>query len=163
MADKLNLSAPWITYVQEVKALFKKDPEVRVEYDEDETYLKLFVENPHKADALTKILPVEKTFGNVILTIDVIPANVEESLSQTYKAAFEGNRAFNYLETVEGIFTNPISYVVFANEVVQFFNDDLNDIHGLKSTLYEDIARDVFEKKDGMCFCTDLPDEEISF
>lgn len=80
-----------------------------------------------------------------------------------YKAAFEGNAAFNYLETVEGVFTNPISYVVFANEVVQFFNDDLNDIHGLKSTLYEDIARDVFEKKDGMCFCTDLPEEEVSF
>lgn len=149
--------------MQEIKALFKKDPEIRVEYDEENVHLKLFVENTHKADALTNILPVQKTFGNVILTIDVIPANTEESLSQMYKAAFEGNAAFNYLETVEGVFTNPISYVVFANEVVQFFNDDLNDIHGLKSTLYEDIARDVFEKKDGMCFCTDLPEEEVSF
>ena len=46
-----------------------------------------------------------------------------------------------------------MSFAVFAKEVVQYYNDDLTDINGLKSTLYEDIARDVFDI-DGINYCT---------
>ena len=37
-----------------------------------------------------------------------------------------------------------VTYVVFKNCVVQFFNDNLNDCHGIVSTLYQDIASEVF-------------------
>lgn len=47
-----------------------------------------------------------------------------------------------------------LTYVVFEAKVVQFFNDDIGDINGIKSTLYEDIAEEVFEKKEGIYFCT---------
>jgi hypothetical protein len=43
---------------------------------------------------------------------------------------------------------------VFEKKVVQFFNDQLDDINGNKSTLYQDIAKDVFEKHEGVYFCT---------
>jgi len=53
------------------------------------------------------------------------------------------------------LFNNPVDYVVFRNEVVQFFNDEMGDPNGLKSTLYQDIAKDVFADKDGIFFCTE--------
>ena len=51
--------------------------------------------------------------------------------------------------------TNPLTYVVLKKEVVQFFNDNLNDIHGLETTLYQTIAKDVFDGT-GVFFCTDI-------
>ena len=51
------------------------------------------------------------------------------------------------------------NYVVFENKVVQFFNDDLSDIHGNKSTLYQEIAKDIFGDCDNIYFCTDTKEE----
>ena len=47
-------------------------------------------------------------------------------------------------------------YVVFKNRVVQFFNDNLNDIYGNISTLYQEIASDVFKEISGVNYCTDI-------
>ena len=48
--------------------------------------------------------------------------------------------------------------LVFKNCVVQFFNDNLNDAHGLISTLYQEIADDVLVNIDfhGVYYCTDV-------
>jgi len=53
---------------------------------------------------------------------------------------------------------NPINYVVFKPEVVQFWNDNLHDPHGLVSTLMEDVARAVIGEEDGVMFTTDKKD-----
>ena len=51
-----------------------------------------------------------------------------------------------------------MTYVVFKNCVVQFFNDNLNDCHGLISTLYQDIAAEIFEDANlnGVYYNTDV-------
>ena len=54
--------------------------------------------------------------------------------------------------------TNPLHYVVFKNRVVQYWSDNLGDINGNTSTLYENIARDVFGETDNVCFNTDTKD-----
>lgn len=157
--SKLGLSSPWVNFYRELEALFAKDPEVKVVYDEEKNDVKLYVDNLAKADALAQLLPVERTFGNITITVTVIPANKEgASKIQLFRTAFEGNGAFNYTASAEGIFTNPIHYVVFANEVVQYFNDDLSDAHGVRSTLYQDIAEDVFENHESVYFCTNIPE-----
>jgi len=48
--------------------------------------------------------------------------------------------------------------VVFKNCVVQFFNDNLNDAHGVISTLYQNIAAEIFEDANlpGVHYCTDV-------
>ena len=56
--------------------------------------------------------------------------------------------------TVDLLYQRPITYVVFRNEVVQYYTDDLGDYFGMASTLYEDIARDLFSEVDGIYFCT---------
>lgn len=153
---KLNLSPPWVEFYHEMEAMFKHDPGVEVTYDEDENIVTLFVEGAAKAEALTELLPAEKTFGNITVLINVVPANSERSKISLFQDAFQGNPAFAYAITLDDVFTNPISYVIFKKEVVQYYNDDLSDPHGFESTLYETIANDIFEDHDGVCFSTDL-------
>ena len=63
MADRLGLSSPWITYFKKIEALFEKDPEVAVDFD-DETYtLKIYVDDQGKAEAIDALLPDALDFG----------------------------------------------------------------------------------------------------
>lgn len=162
---ELKLSSPWATYFSELEALFGEDPEIRLEADWDKTYvIKMYVDNQEKAEAIARLLPMEKTFGNVIVHIVIIPANKNlVSKTDIYSAAFKGNPAFvgieNHEESTEA-WVPPFAYVIFKSKVVQFFNDELNDYHGMHSTLYQDIARDVFGEQKGVFFCTESPDAE---
>lgn len=161
MTDKLRLSPPWITLKSQFEAMFGDDPDITVEYvaaDGNDPIIKLFVNGQDKADALTTIIPTEFDFGNVTVSVMVIPANVQERREDLFRRAFAGNPAFSYAVTAEGIFTNPITYVVFKNKVVQFWNDDLGDVNGNETTLYEDIAAELFGITNGVCFCTDTPE-----
>lgn len=157
---RINLSPPWATRVSQIEQLFKYDKEVHVVYDEEQYSLKLYVDSPTKAEALTRLFPTEYDFGNVTLTITIVPANAEKVTFSTnyadlYNYAFRDNPIFSFTKTVHGIFSNDLTYVVFKNRVVQFFNDDLGDIYGNCSTLYQCIAKDVFGEKEGISFCTD--------
>ena len=163
---KINLSSPWVQFYHEVQAMFRDDSYVRVIFDEDNLILKLYVDNPETAAALDVLMPTEREFGNVTLKIEVIPANEGKITgsftacdpAQLFGAAFQHNMNFSYVRTVHGIMTNPITYVVFRNEVVQYFTDNLGDAHGLRSTLAQDIAKEIFKPFDGVYFCTDVPD-----
>ena len=159
---KLNLSSPWVIFYRKVDALFKKDPDVRVIYDEENRNLNLYVKSPVKAAVLTANLPVSKKFGRVELHINVIPANGVEVIDDTdFGSLFDGNDALSFARVVPDIVGTPIQYVVFKKEVVQFYTDDLCDYYGIRSTLYEDIAREVFENLNGIFFCTDT--QEATF
>ena len=154
----VNLSAPWMTFYKKVNALFKNDLEVFVLYDDEAKEIKLFVDNPDKADALAQLIPVTHEFGNVTLKVTVVPPNkvrYGEPAEASFETALAGNGAFSYAVTVGGVLPFDITYVVFKKEVVQFFNDDLSDIHGNCTTLYQNIAEDVFGKRSGVFFCTD--------
>lgn len=154
---KLNLSSPWVIYYRQINAMFDKDPEINVVFDENNTEINIFVENVDKADALEQLLPVKKEFGNVVLRINVIPANkVGESKADLFRRAFEGNEALSFINTVDigGVFRN--TYIVFKKEVVQYFTDDLSDVYGVHSGLYQDIAKEIFGTQQGIYFCTDV-------
>ena len=161
MATHVKLASPWVQYYREIEALFGDDPDIKVLFDEDDLVVRLLVNDHDKADALTQLLPASKEFGNVTLYISVIPNNEVAAPSKIslLKRAFHGNPAFRYAASAEGLYTNPIHYVVFANKVVQYFNDDLGDVNGLCSTLYQEIAKDILGESDGVHYCTDTPAE----
>lgn len=152
---KMKLSPPWIEYYRKLEAMFGPDPDIKIEFDEDEMHIKLYVESHEKATALDELLPVQKDFGNVSVFIEVIPANDEPKRIDYIKRAFEGNPAFSYATTIEGIMSNPISYVVFKPEVIQFWNDNMGDPHGITSTLMADIAKEIIGEDEGVIFSTD--------
>lgn len=161
----IKLAPPWITYVSEVEQMFKYDSKVHVVYDNDEMTLKLYVDDGTKADAIAKLMPEEMVFGNTTLKISVIPGNDTKmprlSKDEMFIDAFYGNPAFSFTKTIKGIFTNDLVYVVFAKRVVQYFNDDLGDIYGQCSTLYETIAKNIFLPQEGVYYCTDA--KEIDY
>lgn len=157
----VKLAAPWTTLYREFQAFFKNDAGVKVVYDEHGPAVKLYVEDPAKAEALTQLLPESRSFGNVTMKITVVPANGAQSLMATddislLKIALKGNNAVSQIVNVpSGVMGNPLCYIAFKKEVVQFFNDNLSDLHGLTSTLFETIANDIFTEHNGICFCTD--------
>ena len=155
MENNVKIAPPWVQYVNALTAMFEKDPDVNVSYDNDSVNVKLYVTGEAKANALAKLLPEMKEFGKVTLTISVVPANEEDNV-KLFRDAFYGNEAVNEIWTTRDAFmSNPITYVIFAKEVVQYFNDDLSDAHGNRSTIYAELAKELFEEHDGIFFCTD--------
>ena len=156
---KLKLSPPWSIFYDEIRAMFAKDPEVKVVMDEDHYTVYVFVDNAKKSAALARILEQEKKFGRITLKV-VVPPPDNTSVPfkdgvELYRAAFENNPRLSYVQPKTSIFDTSF-YVVFKNEVIQYFIDDISDINGLCSTLAENIARDIFVG-DLPNFCTDLP------
>ena len=157
MKGKTSLSSPWVIFYREIEALFKDDPAISVDYDEDTKTIKLYVEGAEKADALAQLLPTERKFGNITVKIDVIPSNLgEPSKLQLFQKAFDGNPALSYIHESVGVFD--FDYVVFKAKVVQYLSDNTGDVNRLTSTLYQDIAKDVFEDTQGVFFCADIAD-----
>lgn len=163
---KLNLSPPWMVCYRKLSAFFKEDSEVRITYDEIEQEIKLYVDNAEKAVVLEKLLPSEQVFGNVTLYITIVPANktsfdsVKAGHSTSTKMtdivrALVNNKAVTDIKVVDGIMTNKMVYVIFRKEVIQYFTDDIGDYHGICSTLYQDLAKEIFSNIDGVFFCTD--------
>lgn len=160
---RLKLSPPWITYINKLQALFDGDPQIAFNVDMSVPSVVLATNNGDKAAALLKLLPTEKYFGNVTLKIGVdgpVSNLAFPTRASLFETAFKGNPAFAYCAAPaeEGYFYVDFTYVVFKNCVVQFFNDNLNDAHGLISTLYQDIASEVFDEANltGVYYCTDV-------
>lgn len=154
--DKVKLSPPWAEYVRKLEQLFKEDDQIIVEYnkkDADENKVIIKVDSTDKYEALINLLPTEKNFSGVVLNIDIIPSNTLKDSRYYIKKLFEGNKAVTRIENVQ-VASNPMTYIEFRKAVVQYYNDNLGDLNGNKSTLMENLARDVFEKSDGVFFCT---------
>lgn len=168
---RFGLSSPWVIFYNEINALFKDDPDIRIVYKEDEQEINLYVNIPTKAAALSELLPVEKVFGAVTVKVNVIPANKEATINcrtqllnseagSLYRNALRANPHFEDVAEVTGVFDNPLTYVIFKKEVIQYFNDSLGDINGVCSTLAQNIAEDIFIYKNGVFFCTDVNSPE---
>ena len=157
---EFRICSPWVKYVKGLQAMFAEDNGVGVVFDEDANEVKLLVDNSFKAEALMQILPAEKQFGNVTLKVTVVPGNAAPTVGELYGLAFAGNPILKGIYPVTGVFTNPITYVMFEKKVVQYFIDDMSDIYGNRSTLYQTIAEETFNKNDGVFFTTDIDHPE---
>lgn len=156
----LKLVSPWIDYYRKLDALFAPDPNVMVAYDEDGSThtITLYVDGERKAAALGTLLKNEVRFGEVVLTIKVVPSNnVENKYFTLLKDAFDGNDAVRETVSVDDPVGGKHDFVIFKPEVVQYPNDDISDFYGLRSTLYQELAKEVIdipEEGDAIHFCT---------
>ncbi len=166
MKIRTKISPPWIIHMRKLEAMFEHDEQVSITYDNDTYTIKLLVDDAAKAAALARILPEEVAFGNVTLKISVIPANGAEldldtpmAVSEAFDAAFAGNPVYAFSHKVETMYGFAMTYIVFKNRVVQFFADNLRDLHGNISTLYQDIAEDIFRGGISVAYCTDIEEK----
>ena len=176
MYVKTKLSPPWVTLFNQIKALFEQDPEIKIEFINDPPTVKLYVENNEKAEALAALLPYQIDLGLTRLNINIIPSNTglpfvghltfnkesqytnDTPADLLFRIAFNGNDIVNKVYVIDGIFSNRFVYVEFKPEIVQFYNDNLGDLNGNVTTIYEAIARHIFNENPnlkGVFYCTD--------
>lgn len=159
MKNGVWLSAPWYTYYHELEALFGQDPEISMDFSEDEGdyTVTMHVRNEEKAYALMQLLPMVRSFGSIAVRIRVIPSNGEfESDYDLLLKAFKDNPVF--AKGIKEEMTD-YNYILFKKEVVEFFNDELGDPDGFRFTLFQDIADDVFPSAYNVFFSTDREEE----
>lgn len=167
---RIDLSPPWAIHYNELKAMFGGDKIANVIYDPDNKKIKLYVRDNTQAEALELILKTELEGG---WKVEIIPGNCSystmiettldsplDAIKKAFDYTFYGSAVMCYTELVSGLFSNDLLYIVFRPEVVQYYNDSLGDIHGLCSTLYQDIAKDIFKPMDGVFYCTDKIDNK---
>lgn len=166
---KLSILPPWSIYMNKLQALFDGDPEIafNIDWSGEHPSVVLATNNPEKAAALMKLLPEEKVIGNIVLKIGIDCPKVSNiafaTTKELFETAFSKNPAFAYAVSTDGYWYIPFTYVVFANQVVQFFSDNLNDPHGITTTLYQEIAPEIFESAEisgNVAYCTALEGEE---
>lgn len=165
MDKKINMSAPWEIYFREIEALFRQDSEIHIKkkFTDDKKEIVLMIDNQDKADALERLLPKVIVFGNVTVQIEIKPSNFDDyDIVSMYMKAFWNNPVLEEVITAD-IPGSESTFLVFKNEVVRFFADNIRDYQGKKSTLYETIAEDVFGNKDGIFFCTAEEGKEWRF
>lgn len=154
---RLKLQAPWVTYYEELSLFFDEDPDVHVIFDESENTVNMYVQDPAKAEALTRLIPPEKQFGGVTLYLNIIPGNQNKNDVLTdITDAFKGNPIVDSIQILDSIPACKFTYVIFRREVVQYWNDDLSDAFGNRTTLWQDVAKRLFEEVPGVHFCTDV-------
>ena len=162
---RLKILPPWTIQIRKFEALFDGDPQIacNCEFGGTNPSITLACNNGDKVAALQKILPEEISFGNIKLkvTVDGIPSNrAFASKVELFDTAFKGNPAYAYAvcPAEDGYMWIGTTYVVFKNCVVQFAADNLNDCHGIISTLYQDIAEELLTgpATDGVFYNTDV-------
>ena len=153
MNETVKISPPWVLYAKKIEALFAKDPDVSVVFDEASRAVKVYVDGNEKYTALDSLLQKEKNFGGVMVSVVVIPANMKEtSPAELIQKAFHGNGAFRDCVEVE----TPVGrllYAIFSATPVQFASDNIGSPWGLTTTNYESIAKEVLDST-AASYCT---------
>ena len=147
---RLKILPPWVITIRKLEALFDGDPQIacNCNFNGSNPSIILACNNGDKVAALQQILPSEIGFGNIKLKVEIdgVPSNrAFTSKVELFDTAFKGNPVYAYsvCPAEEGYQWIGTTYVVFNNCVVQFAADNLNDCHGIISTLYETIADEL--------------------
>ena len=169
---RLKILPPWTIVIRKLEALFDGDPQIafNTDFSGEHPRVILACNNGDKVAALQRILPSEVNFGNVTLEVmvDGTPSNIAfTSKVDLFDAAFKGNPAYAYsvCPCEDGYQWICSTYVVFKNCVVQFAADNLNDCHGIISTLYQTIAEELLtgEATNGVFYNTDVERANLGF
>lgn len=159
---EVALASPWVIHTRKIKALFEMDDEVRVESDDECLNVTLYVDNQAKAASLASLIHPEVEFGNVKMTVTVVPPNDEMTVEQNFRVAFEGNPVFAGT-AVEAIPGGKSVYALFEPIAVQYESDDISSAYRVDTTTYEQLAKDVLGENDGAFICSDLLPDVIGF
>lgn len=154
-----KLSSPWEQIHHAYLAFFANDQDIKVcdivkTADKGIYDLNIITSNIDKFRSLNRIAKKEYEFGNVTLKVSVSFEEVDEvDPTKDIETLLEDNEWFKEIKTIEikGLVYN---YCVFQKKVMQYFDDILSDESGIRSTLAQDVAVELFDAP-GINFCTD--------
>ena len=171
----VGIQSPWVTHWNLVKAMFARDNEITVSEirevppneENDKALYEFDVEsgNEEKIIAIRSILTNLIEMGNITLRINMVysgsgGSNAVKDVGDItddgditlddYKKAFENNLTLYDTISIKDVAGYVHEWVVFARDVVSFYNDDLLDPWGMWNGLYKDIAEKIFNSSNIM-------------
>ena len=157
----IGLVSPWVMFANKMETFFVDDPDVDCQYNENTNEITLVVGNLKKAHALDNLLKPEYYFGNVKLTVKIIPDNNNPIKKWQYLIdAFANNPHFSNIINTDPTGQGALHYVMMKPHIAQFWTDTLADPYGNTTMLYADLAKDIFGDIDGVYYCTSDVDED---
>ena len=166
LAPPANLSPPWYTIGNELKATVVKTPGVKVSEvvaAADGSYtVTVVTRNQARGVALASVLRSSHTFGGVDVRVEVknaaghsvagVTPTSAPRLAQLERQAFAGNKLLQGVVVrqatpVPGSSTSV--YPVFRKSVVQFYNDNQADLYQNQNMVTADAFADVLDLNPG--------------
>ena len=160
-SNRMKTAYPWVIYYRKLCCLFNPDPDIEIQYNNGEKYpaIRIYVKSIDKANALCRLLPEEKDFGNVTLKIIIVPPSTDDvSKADLIACAFRDNPVFEGVKTLSTPGGTDY-FAMFIKEVVQYDADDISDWYRQQSTLYQDIAKEILGEEENLHYCTDKYEE----
>ena len=159
-----QLSPPWYTLWNEIKASIGNDPGVTVaDLDTSQTpyIVPISVDNHDKAVAIASIMNLHYQMGNITVDVQVkdpagnivtpiIPGK-PEALVEFIESGLGNNGWFQKVVAQPFYPGSPytVVFVVFSKAVIQFFNDDLSDLYNNYNNVVAFVFRDVLNPAPG--------------
>lgn len=147
---RVGLSAPWVEHLHKVEAACMLDEDVTVDYDDDSKTVTLRVRGTDKAAAYEAKIRHELDFGGVRLHVNVVPDNSERTEEDLIQDLFSGNDILVGTATEEAV-GGTVTYAIVQPTVLQFWDDNMGSIYGIRTMTAEDCVRDVFDLDAFVC------------
>jgi len=157
-----TLSPPWYTYWNKIKSTVGASPSIKVSDLEPTSPANYKVtirsDNGGEANALAQILASSATFGNISLSVVVInPEQIiinptsPEIVINLFNTAFRSNPLYVEAKSKPLLAgSTEIVFPIFAEKVVQFFNDDLTDYYSNANLVAADAFKAVLQSHVGV-------------
>jgi len=164
--EKTTISPPWITLYHKFEAIFGDDPEITLDFTGAEGGYAIVFEsrNATKLDALERMLNPDFTFGNIKVTLQFkVSNNVASNDYDVCIDALTGNPMFADIiprSFMPGLEPDQIC-VIMKKEIIQFFDDNLNDFYGNANFLPTDVAKEIFVKNGALQFSISDTDTHV--
>ena len=156
MENELKLNRPDIHMANEIKAIFEDDPNVSAEVNtiEDGSILTFKVNEYKKAAGIRKMLEEKYEIGNLTLEVKVV--DISSMNEDIVHDVFDSNPHFNRFTVIPDPLDPNVEYrlCIFNKEVIQFPNSNAGSLHGMESTIMEELCKKYINVA-GVIYTTD--------
>lgn len=165
-SEKVRLSPPWDGHMSKLASFFKGDDRVRVGTCGMGYVANIEVFDTKMYSALEQVLNKRIRFGNVVLKINLVPANGVKAFKgemtdlAALKVVLKDNPAFAKIVSRKTELGNNV-FVLFKPVVLMWYNDNLASPYKQSTSVYELEAQIVF-KDLGVSYSTE-PQKGIKF
>lgn len=157
----VKLSPPWTTIEKFLAQMFEGDDDITIYpmIRKEDGSREIVIESNYadKICALSELLNNEYDFGNVKLKITYRVTNKycftkNTDLYGTVIDALASTPRVEDIKKIRNFVEDEFIVIEFAKEVIQFFNDDLQDYYGNWNGTLVDVAKKIFKSNDKILF-----------
>jgi len=166
--DKQEMIAGKYHYANMIRELFKKDPQVHMEFDQNTCVLDMYVDDEIKALAIRRLLPEKKVIADETVTVNVEYSGInfggKNYLKETVYQAFKGNPLFDYQYWYEDptMCFNPYCWVSMDCTPIFYPESNGHNVWGDTVNLPEDLACGLLNDLTQYIFyCSTNPEREM--